>query len=63
MNASHVQLHPKMTAEQIAAWCAHHRKIVHISWEVSRGRVLPVVIALEETPEDWIPPFLRRDAP
>jgi len=52
-----------MTAEQIAAWCAHHRKIVHISWEVSRGRVLPVVIALEETPEDWIPPFLRRVTP
>ena len=62
MSAGVIQLHPSMTLEQAAAWCARHRKIIQVSHEARDHRVVPVLVAIDDTPDLTIPAFLRRQA-
>ena len=56
-------LHPSMTGEQLAEWCATHRMIVTIEAEVApTGRAVPRLIARPDVPDESIPCFLRRQA-
>lgn len=51
-----------MTAAQIADWCHIHGKVVHIEWAAHPDGIRPVIVALDDTPSDSIPMFLRRQA-
>ena len=57
-----IALHPAMTAAQIADWCHTHGKVVHIEWAAHPDGIRPVIVALDDTPSDSIPMFLRRQA-
>ena len=41
-----VVLHPSMTLQQIAAWCAHHDREARISWTIQDDELRPVVTAV-----------------
>lgn len=61
MSAQVVTLHPQMTAEQIAAWCAEHRMSVTIEWERDRmGNLVTLIHARRELAPGELPAFLRR---
>ena len=51
-----------MTAAQIADWCHTHGKVVRIEWAAHPDGIRPVIVALDDTPSDRIPMFLRRQA-
>ena len=57
-----VELHPAMTLHQVAAWCAHHRKVVRLDWRVTDFERIPVAVVLDENPDDELPAFLRPQA-
>ena len=62
-NFESVRLHPAMTAEQIAAWCHRHRKVVTIEWHATpEGKVTPIMTAIDDSADDAVPMFLRRQA-
>ena len=64
MPAAPVTLHPSMTAEQIARWCAEHKMVVTIEGIPTGdlGHIQPVITARREVADFAIPKFLRRQA-
>jgi hypothetical protein len=52
MSGQDVALHPRMTLQQIAAWCAVHRCEAHISWCVVKNELWPLVKARPVVAED-----------
>ena len=60
---SEITLHPKMTAVQIAQWCADHKMFVTINYTTGSDGVLQTLIsATREYEADHVPAFLRRQA-
>jgi hypothetical protein len=55
-----VLLDPRMTLEQMQAWCAYHQRVIHIDWRVVGFNRLPVAVVTEES--DEVPMFLRPQA-
>ncbi len=63
MNRQPITLHPSMTAQQIAEWCAQRRMIVTIEYlQASRSQVVPVIRAIPFDEPKEMPAFLRRQA-
>ena len=48
-----IALHPNMSAQQIADWCAAHQCIVEISYVKRQGIILPLLYAKREPPDPW----------
>jgi hypothetical protein len=43
-------LHPAMTMQQMAQWCAEHKRSITITWTVIGGQVTPLITTQVETP-------------
>ena len=55
-----IAIHPAMTAEQIADWCARHKMIVTIEYVYDpAGKVAPMISAREDHIDPMIPAFIR----
>ena len=56
-----VLLHPAMTLEQVAAWCAHHKRIVTVSWDLVDNRLVPRIRAVpDSSPSSELLDYMRR---
>ena len=45
MKLSAISLHPAMTLQNMAAWCALHDRVLVITWRVRGGELQPVASA------------------
>jgi hypothetical protein len=60
---SNVWILPSMTVQQVAEWCERNRMIVTIEWAIDKaGRTVPLVTAIEERQDPFLPAFLRKQA-
>lgn len=58
-----VTLHPRMTAQEIAAWCERHGMFVMINYTTGADGVLQALItARREYEPGHVPAFHRRQA-
>jgi hypothetical protein len=64
MSATDVSTLHQMTGEQIARWCAHHKKMVVIEYHRMRnGEIVPIIRAHSEPSLNIdLPALLRRQA-
>jgi hypothetical protein len=46
-----VVLHPGMTLQQMAVWCAVHKRDAHVSWRIVNDELVPVVEAFLAPPD------------
>ncbi len=47
MKLSAISLHPAMTLQNMAAWCALHDRVLVITWRVRGGELQPVATATQ----------------
>ncbi len=60
---SDVTLHPAMSAQQIAEWCAKHKMFVTIDYVIGADGFCAALISARREPDpDHIPIFLRKQA-
>lgn len=58
-----VTLHPKMTAQEIAAWCERHKMYVTIDYTTGPDGILqPLITARREVDPNRLPCFFLRQA-
>jgi hypothetical protein len=63
MPVADVQLHPNMTALQIAEWCQRYGMYVTIDYTTGPDGILqPLISARREADPNHVPAFLKRQA-